>query len=102
MVVPMSEQTKIPGRAVASAKAFVAAHGRPTRAVVERIGRAGARVVLVGNDGALGDIVVSEVAVGEAVVGAVTGVQAAEWDRETTAAAKIGPRHRRRMAAPKV
>jgi hypothetical protein len=97
----MSEQTTIARRAVSSVKAFVAAHGRPTRAVVERIGRAGARVVLVGNDGALGDIIVPDVATGEAVI-AAAGAHAAEWDRETTAAAKIGPRHRRRMAAPKV
>jgi hypothetical protein len=97
----MSEQTRIPGRAVSSAKAFVAAHGRPTRAVVEPIGRAGARLVLVGNDGAMGDIVVPDVATGEAVVEAA-GAQPAEWDRETVAAVKIGPRHRRRMAAPKV
>lgn len=97
----MSEQTRNPGRAVSSAKAFVAAHGRPTRAVVERIGRAGARVVLVGNDGAMGDIVVPDVETGEAVVEAA-GAHAAEWDRDTVAATKIGLRHRRRMAAPKV
>jgi hypothetical protein len=97
----MSEQTRIPRRAVTSAKDFVAAHGRPTRAVVEPIGRVGARLVLVGHDGAMGDIVVPDVATGEAVVEAA-GAQPAEWDRETTAATKIGPRHRRRMAAPKV
>jgi hypothetical protein len=97
----MSEQTRIPGRAVSSAKAFVAAHGRPTRAVVENIGRAGARLVLVGHDGAMGDIVVPDVATGEAVI-AAAGAQPAEWDRDTIAATKIGSRHRRRMAAPKV
>ena len=86
---------------MSSAKAFVAAHGRPTRAVVEPVGRAGARLVLVGNDGAMGDIMVPDVATGEAVISAA-GARAAEWDRETTAATKIGPRHRRRMAAPKV
>lgn len=97
----MSDQTRIPRRAVTSAKAFVAAHGRPTRAVVEPIGRAGARLVLVGRDGAMGDIVVPDVATGEAVV-AAAGAQAAEWDRDTTAATNIGPKHRRRMAAPKL
>ena len=86
---------------MSSAKAFVAAHGRPTRAVVEPIGRAGARLVLVGNDGAMGDIVVPDVVTGEAVIEAA-GAQAAEWDRDTVAATKIGPRHRRRMAAPKI
>ena len=97
----MSDKPRTPRRAVSSAKAFVAAHGRPTRAVVAPIGRAGARLVLVGNDGAMGDIVVPDVATGEAVISAA-GAQAAEWDRETTAATRIGPRHRRRMAAPKV
>ena len=86
---------------MSSAKAFVAAHGRPTRAVVEPVGRAGARLVLVGNDGAMGDIMVPDVATGEAVIEAA-GARASEWDRETIAATKIGPRHRRRMAAPKV
>ena len=94
----MSEPTTIPRRAVSSAKAFVAAHGRPTRAVVSRRGRAGARVVRVGHDGARGDSIVPA---GEALV-AATDLHAAEWDRDTPAAAKIGPRHRRRMAAPKV
>ncbi|MBV9844381.1 MAG: hypothetical protein JOZ47_04845 [Kutzneria sp.] len=87
-----------PASAVAKVKSFVAAHGEPTRAVVEHLGRAGARVVLVGADGAMGDVVVADSAVGEAVCARVPGVRVSEWDHDTVAATKIGARHRRRMA----
>ncbi|MEU6152898.1 hypothetical protein ABZ816_23160 [Actinosynnema sp. NPDC047251] len=93
----MAEDKKI-GAAVKTAEAFVAAHGKPARAVVENIGRAGARVVLVGDDGAMGDIVLPTVAAAEAVVAAVSDLDLHEWDRETTAALKVGPVHRRKMA----
>ncbi|AHH97073.1 hypothetical protein GCM10010174_38380 [Kutzneria viridogrisea] len=100
----MSEQTvavTAPARAVAAAKSFVSAHGTPARAVVENIGRMGARVVLVGADGAMGDVVVADVATGEALCAAVADLEQSEWDRDTTAAAKIGAKHRRRMAGPR-
>ncbi|MCP2170253.1 hypothetical protein LX83_007144 [Goodfellowiella coeruleoviolacea] len=84
-----------------TATEFVAAHGAPARAVVERLGRAGARVVLVGADGALGDVVVPDVATGEAVCAAVPDLKLTEWDRDTTAAVTIGAEHRRRMAGPR-
>ena len=80
---------------------FVKAHGKPdtaVRAVVEPIGRAGARIVLVGADGAMGDVVVGDVESATKAVEAAAGVEQAEWDRDTTAAAKIGPAHRRKMA----
>ncbi|WP_026423972.1 hypothetical protein [Actinokineospora inagensis] len=84
---------------VRSAEAFVAAHGKPSRAVVENIGRAGARVVLVGADGAMGDLIVSDVEAGAALVAGIDGLEAAEWDRETVAATRIGAQHRAKMAA---
>jgi hypothetical protein len=90
-----------PRHAVRAARAFVAAHGKPSRAVVEPIGRAGARVVLVGADGALGDVMVPDVATGDAVCDAVADLEPAQWDRETTAAVGIGAAHRRRMAGPR-
>ncbi|MBB5959043.1 polygalacturonase [Saccharothrix tamanrassetensis] len=93
----MAEEKKI-GAAVKTATAFVATHGKPARAVVENIGRAGARVVLVGDDGAMGDVFLPDVATAEAVVAAVPDLEPHEWDRETTAAVKIGPAHRRKMA----
>lgn len=87
-------------RQLAAARAFVAEHGRPSKAVVERIGRAGARVVLVGADGALGDIVVPSPETGEALIQAVADLEPATWDAETVGATVIGPEHRRRMAGP--
>ncbi|WP_019814792.1 phosphatase PAP2 family protein [Saccharomonospora saliphila] len=91
-----------PGKAqLAAARAFVAEHGDPARAVVERLGRAGARVVLVGQDGALGDVVVPSVETGEALIAAVEELTAAEWDADTVGATAIGAEHRRRMAGPR-
>jgi orotate phosphoribosyltransferase len=91
IVAPTSAQ-------LAAARKFVKAHGKPARAVVENVGRAGARVVLVGADGALGDVVVPSVGTGEALVEAVEDVEPAEWDAETVQATKIGPAHRHKMA----
>lgn len=81
-----------------AARKFVAAHGKPSRAVVENVGRAGARVVLIGEDGALGDVVVSSVQAGEALVAAIEDLEPAEWDSDTVNATKIGAAHRRKMA----
>lgn len=97
-----TEQTPAPAgaRQLAAARAFVAEHGKPAKAVVERIGRAGARVVLVGADGALGDVVVPSTATGEALVEAIDELEPAVWDAETVGATTIGAKHRRRMAGP--
>ncbi|RJQ81378.1 hypothetical protein [Amycolatopsis panacis] len=93
--------TEPTARQVAAARDFVARHGKPSRAVVENIGRAGARVVLVGADGALGDVLVAGTEAGNALVGAVEDLAAAEWDSETVNAVKIGAAHRRKMAGPR-
>lgn len=102
----MADQTEtpspaVPAAALRSAKEFVAAHGESARAVVENLGQAGARVVLVGADGLLGDVMVADVATGAALVGELPDTELGEWDRETTAALKIGPAHRRKMAGPR-
>lgn len=96
------EQSPAPvsARQLAAARAFVAEHGKPARAVVERIGRAGARVVLVGADGALGDVIVPSTTTGEALVEAIDELEPAVWDAETVGATAIGAKHRRRMAGP--
>jgi len=86
---------------LAAARKFVAEHGKPSKAVVENIGRAGARVVLVGADGALGDVIVKGPAAGAALVEAVADLEAAEWDAATVGATVIGAEHRRRMAGPR-
>ncbi|GAB3492436.1 hypothetical protein [Amycolatopsis cihanbeyliensis] len=95
-----TEKTPEPTRRqLAAARQFVARHGTPSRAVVEHVGRGGARVVLVGDDGALGDIVVPGPATGEALVAAVADLELSSWDADTVNATEIGARHRRRMAA---
>jgi predicted CoA-binding protein len=96
-----AEQTKIqttfrPGH-LSAAKNFVDEHGKPSKAVVEYLGRAGARVVLVGPDGALGDVIVPSVSAAEALVEAMADLEAAEWDAETVNATQISPEHRRKM-----
>ncbi|MBK1788201.1 hypothetical protein [Prauserella cavernicola] len=100
-----TEQTEAPAaptsRQLAAARAFVAQHGKPSKGVVERIGRAGARVVLVGADGALGDVVVPSPETGEALVEAVEDLESATWDSATVNATAIGAEHRRRMAGPR-
>ncbi|GAB2967446.1 hypothetical protein [Amycolatopsis acidiphila] len=96
-----NEKTPAPtAKQLASARRFVADHGKPAKGVVENIGRAGARVVLVGADGALGDVIVPAPATGEALVEAVEGLELAEWDAATVNAVKIGAEHRHRMAGP--
>lgn len=92
-------QVAVPQKAVKSAAGFVGDHGGSARAVVENVGhQAGARIVLIGADGALGDVMVADVATAESVVGAVEGLELGDWDAETTAALQIGPEYRRRMA----
>ncbi|MGH3949904.1 MAG: hypothetical protein ACRDSE_12380 [Pseudonocardiaceae bacterium] len=92
------ETTEAPTqRQLSTAREFVARHGKPSRAVVESIGRVGARVVLVGADGTLGDVIVPSVKVGEALVEAVDDLEGAEWDAGTVNATAIGAKHRRRM-----
>ncbi|PRW65261.1 hypothetical protein [Actinopolyspora mortivallis] len=94
-------QQEPPRRSVEAARRFVSRHGGSARAVVENLGRGGARIVLIGEDGSLGDVMVADPATGEAVVEAVDGLESGEWDSETAAALTIGPDHRRRMAGPR-
>lgn len=99
-----NEKTEKPpaptAKQLAAARRFVAEHGKPAKGVVENIGRAGARVVLVGADGALGDVLVPAPATGETLVDAVEDLEPAEWDAATVNAVKIGAAHRHRMAGP--
>ncbi|MBA0125939.1 hypothetical protein H0B56_10335 [Haloechinothrix sp. YIM 98757] len=84
-------------RDIAVARQFVEEHGSPARAVVQAIGRSGARVVLVGGDGAMGDVFVPSTAAGNALVGAVADLDESSWDAETVNATEIGAEHRRKM-----
>lgn len=65
---------------------------------MENIGLAGARLVLVGADGTLGDVFVPAVATGEALAVAVDGLELTKWDNETVQSLEIGATLRRRMA----
>lgn len=80
-----------------AARGFVREHG-PSKAVVEPIGQAGVRVVLVGEDGAMGDVLVPSTEAAEALIASVDGLEAGSWDADTVNAARIGAAHRRRMA----
>ncbi|OLR94672.1 hypothetical protein [Actinokineospora bangkokensis] len=91
--------TPVPPAALKAAAGFVRAHGKPSRAVVEPIGRVGARVVLVGKDGAMGDVIVPSAETGDALVEKVRDLEPAEWNRETVSGTKIGSAHRAKMAA---
>lgn len=86
---------------LSAARGFVAEHGTPTKGVVERIGSMGARVVLVGADGAMGDVVAASPESGAALIEAIDDIEAAEWDAETVNATVIGAEHRRKMAGPR-
>lgn len=100
--VAETEKTQGPtAKQLAAARKFVAEHGKPAKGVVENIGRAGARVVLVGADGALGDIIVPDPATGEALLEAIEDLEPAQWDAATVGAVKIGAAHRHRMAGPR-
>lgn len=87
---------------------FLDAHGGTGRCVVSYLGRAGFRVVLIGADGAFGDIVTplpegrtpaeALAELRESLVAGVTGLESAEWDRSTTEALVVSPALRRRMA----
>jgi hypothetical protein len=80
-----------------AARGFVRKHG-PSKAVVEPMGQAGARVVLVGEDGAMGDVLVASTEAAEALVAAVDGLEPGEWDAGTVNATRIGAAHRNKMA----
>lgn len=98
MSEPKESTTEAPTRRqLSAARAFIAVHGKPARAVVTPVGRKGARVVLVGGDGAMGDVMVSSMGAGEALAEAVDELVSAGWDAETVNRTVIGSAHRRRM-----
>lgn len=97
-----AEKTTAPPRnKVASARAFAKAHGGSARAVVENIGQSGARVVLIGEDGTFGDVVVGTAEQATALVEQLEELSAHEWDTETTGQLAISTEHRKRMAGPR-
>jgi hypothetical protein len=79
-------------------RGFVAAHGGSGQAVVEYLGRVGARIVVVAADGAFCDAIApSEQTAAEICERA--GIPVADgWTRELTASIAPSPGDRRRMA----
>jgi hypothetical protein len=78
-------------------RAFVAAHGGSGTAVVQYIGRVGARLVVVGGDGLFTDAVVSTVDIAAAVCERA-GIEVQDWDRELTARITLSAADRKAMA----
>lgn len=88
-------------RAVQRMRTFARAHG-DTTATVEHLGRNGARVILLGGDGVYGDVVLGSARQGGVELAeqvcATAGIPVADWDRERSAAVRISPADRQRMA----
>lgn len=83
----------------ASLRRFVAAHGGSARAVAQSLGRAGVRLTLIGADGVLGDVVVSDMSVARGLVDTTPGISmSAEWTRELVSSATPRVGHWRKMA----
>lgn|GEM_PF-1468299 len=83
---------------VAHLRDFVAGHGGQGVAVISYLGRVGARIVVIADDGAFGDAVASSVEVGAAIC-AEAGIPVADgWNRELSGRATPSPQDRQRMA----
>lgn len=99
----MTEQQEHPTQSFETAHArevargFVESQGKPVKVVVQNLGRAGARMVLIAPNGRIGDIVVPDVATGNAVIAAEDDLETAEWDSDTVGQTTVGPQRRRSM-----
>ena len=82
--------------AVERIEAFSAAHPAPVTAVVNHLGRRGARIVVIAADGVFGDVVVSSMAAAERVC-TEADVTVGSWDRQTTALLTPEPADRKKM-----
>ena len=91
------ELTGADAAAVGRLRAFAADHGGHTVAVIEHLGRVGARIVAVAPDGRYGDAVVGSVEIATLVC-ARAGLDVRTWDRELSALITLSPADRRRMA----
>lgn len=85
-------------KTVAELRGFVTKHGN-SQAVVAPIGRAGVRIMLVGDDGVLGDEVVRDRDTALAVLARIEEITVTEeWEREMVAKADPAPGHYAKMA----
>ena len=82
--------------AVGRLRDFVARHGGDAVAVIEHLGRVGARIVVVASDGEFGDALVSSVDAAGGVCRRA-GIDVRDWDRDLTARIPPAPADRVRM-----
>lgn len=82
--------------AVADLRAFAADRQGPATAVINYLGRNGARIVVIAGDGTFGDAIVSSIQAA-AEVCAKAGIAVGTWDRETTARITPTPADRIKM-----
>lgn len=78
-------------------RAFVAAHGEPAAAVVNYLGRRGARIVVTAADGLYADAMLPSVR-SAVLTCEEAGVDVENWTRELTSRITLSPAQRRRMA----
>lgn len=86
MTVSHGQVAGAPSAGVKAVARFVLRHGGFASAVLENLGRAGTRVVLIGEDGTWGDYVVSDAAAARALCEACKVDVVPEWNRELAAA----------------
>lgn len=95
---PSAHDERVIKRTVSELRRFVGTHGN-AQAVVAPIGRAGVRIMLVGDDGVLGDEVVRDADTALAVLGQIEEITVVdEWEREMVAKADPAPGHYAKMA----
>ena len=84
--------------AVGRLREFAGAHGGDVVAVVEHLGRVGARIIVIAPDGQFGDALVSSTqAAGQVCQRA--GIDVRDWDRELTARVTPTPADRQQMGS---
>lgn len=93
----METEARRVGRLAREIRGFAQEHGGAD-AVVEHLGRRGARIVLVGQDGAWGDLVAPDNAVAEQAARSAEVTVHGEFGGELAARVRTGPYEWRRMA----
>lgn len=92
---PDTEKTKM--HAIKRLVALKDAHGGSGTAILENMGRSGARIVLVAADGTYGDATVPNMEIAAAVAEAAC-LTVGTWDRETSGLIAPTSKDRQRMA----
>lgn len=84
---------------VAAITKFLQNHGGSGKAVIAPVTDERVRIVVVADDGIMGDQVVSSLDIAEATVAAVDQLQRADgWERDIVAHAELEPEHAQKMA----